>query len=149
MPLATKLSEFVDRMKLLLETHAEELGIPDDGVFYGDQTRIPTSPAVCIEGNSKAPELYGAGRMTEVTMSMYLLVYHSEVRDVSTNRRDADKLGEAICDLINADATFFDMAIHCYVTDMTSGYSTKVNTTMRAVRITWEAKTQERLPNAI
>jgi len=147
MTLATTLSEFGLRMQQLLEANSNALGIADGGIFYGDQERIPVSPAVCVEPNNKASELYGAGRMTQVKLTLFILVYHSEIRNITTNRLESDQLAEAICTLVNADATFFGMAIHCYVTDVTSGYSTKANTTMRASRITWEATTQERLPN--
>lgn len=148
MPLLTTLSQFGLQMKTLLETNAGTLGIADGGIFYGDQARIPVSPAVCVEPNNKSVDLYGAGRMTEVKITLYLLVYHSEIRDISSNREDADTLAEAIATLVNSSATFYGSAIHCYVTDVTSGYSTKSNTTMRATRITWEATTQERLPNS-
>jgi hypothetical protein len=147
MALATKISDFANKMVTLLEANAATLGIADGGVFYGDQLRVPVSPTVCVEPSSKTPTLYGAGRMTEVKIVLYLLVYHSDIRSISDNRRDADLLAEAICNLVNADGTFGGMCIHCYVNDVTSGFSTKTNTTMRATRITWEATTQERLPN--
>lgn len=149
MPLATKLSEFADRMIVLLNENTEELEIPDDGIFYGDQTRIPTSPCICVEPSTKVPTLKAAGRMTDVVITLYILVYHSEIRELTANRRDADLLAEDICDLVNFDPNFFGLAIHCYVTDVTSGYSNKVNGTIRTTRITWEATTQERLPNAV
>jgi hypothetical protein len=147
MALATKLSEVCDRLKLLLEAQAESLGIADDGVFYGDQERIPVSPAICVEPDLKRVELYGAGRMTKPVLRVYVLVYHSEIRDASSNRRDADKLAESVGDLLNTDGTFFGMAIHCYVSESQSGYATKQNGTLRCTRLTFELTTQERLPN--
>ena len=130
-----------------MKLEAVALGIADGGVFYGDQERIPASPAVCVEPNTKKVSLYGAGRMTEVFLEVYLLVYHSEIRDLQSNRRDADRLAEDIATLVNTDGTFFGLAIHCYVTEMQSGYSNKQNTTLRSTRITFQVETQERLPN--
>lgn len=147
MPLAVKLSEVVDRAIQLLNTNAEDLGIADNGVWYGDQERLPNYPAVCVEPDIKKSELYGAGRMTDVNIRVYLLVYHGEIRDVGTNRRDADKLAEAIADLFNTDGTFFGLAIHCFVSENQSGYSTKQNTTLRSSRLQFDLKSQERLLN--
>lgn len=146
MTLATKLSEVCDALVFKLEVAAPELGIADKGVFYGDQARLPVSPAVCVEPNEKRTNLYAVGRMTEVTLSVYILVYHSDVKDVASNRRDADILAEDISDLLNADAKLDNTAIHSYVTNVQSGYSTKANSTMRSTRITFEIETQERLP---
>lgn len=147
MPLVTKLSEVCDKLVLVLEGEAENLGIAEGGIFYGDQERLPVSPAVCVEPYTKKAEVYGAGRMTEVNFLVYILVYHSEIRDLSTNRRDADRLAEAIADLLNSVANFYEMAIHCFVSESQSGYSQKQNTTLRSTRITFEVKSQERLPN--
>lgn len=147
MSLAVRLSDVCDRLVLLFEDNAVDLGIADGGIFYGDQERIPVSPAVCVEPDVKKSELYGAGRMTEVNFRIYILVYHSELRNVQSNRRDADILAEDITDLLNADATFFGLAIHCYVSEAQSGYSNKQNTTLRSTRIQFELKSQERLPN--
>jgi hypothetical protein len=147
MTLATKLSEVCDRTVLLFREQAEGLGIEESAIFYGDQERIPISPAVCVEPGEKKVELYGAGRMTEVNFVVYILTYHSELRDLESNRRDADRLAETITDLLNADAGFFGLAIHCFVSNVSSGYATKTNNTLRASRITFELKSQERLPN--
>lgn len=147
MPLATKLSEVCDALVELLRDASEDLGIAEGGVFYGDQERIPVSPAVCVEPNTKKSVLKGAGRMTEVDLEVYLLVYHSDIRNVQANRRDADKLAEAIADLVNVDGTFSGLAIHCYVSESQSGYSNKQNTTLRSTRVTFALTSQERLPN--
>jgi hypothetical protein len=147
MALVTKLSEVCDRLVLLFRTQAPDLGIEEKAIFYGDQERIPISPAVCIEPGEKNVEMYGAGRMTELDLIVYVLAYHSEIQDLETNRRDADRLGETIADLLNADSNFFGLAIHCFVSNISSGYATKKGNTLRASRITFRLKSQERLPN--
>lgn len=142
----TTLSEACRDIVSNMTARAESLGIAEGGVFYGDQVRLPVSPAICVESNEKRVALYGAGRMTDIVLSVYILVYHSEVRDIESNREDADVLAEAICDVLNADAKFGDKATHSYVTNVQSGYSTKANNTMRSTRITFEIESQERLP---
>lgn len=143
----TKLSEACDKLVLLFQEWSEDLGLAEGAVFYGDQTRIPNSPAVCVEPNEKQPELYGAGRLTKVNLQLFILVYHSEMANAETNRRAADRLGEEIADRLNAMPTFFGEAIHCWVSNLASGYSTKQNSVMRAVRVTFDITIQERLPN--
>jgi hypothetical protein len=147
MALVTKLSEACDVLVQLFEDQAESLGIAEGGVFYGDQERIPVSPAVCVEPNVKKSALYGAGRMTEVALQVYVMVYHSELRDVGSNRKDADLLAETITDLLNSQANFYGNAIHCFVSEVQSGYSQKQNTTLRSTRVTFDIQSQERLPN--
>jgi hypothetical protein len=149
MPLATKLSEVCDRAKLLLEDEAATLGIAEGCIFYGDQDRLPGYPAVCVEPDVKPVEMYGAGRMTQIVLRIYILVYHGEVKNSeSTNRRDADILAETIADLFNADGTFFGLAIHAFVSEVKSGYSLKQQgTTVRSTRLQFDVKSQERLPN--
>jgi hypothetical protein len=147
MALAVKLSEVCDDLITMLAAQAEKYGIPDEGIFYGDQERIPVSPCICVEPYTKAATLYGAGRMTEVILQVYVLVYHSEIRDLESNRRDADRLAEDLSDLLNYDATFGGRAIHCFVSEVQSGYSQKQNTTVRSSKITFEVRSQERLNN--
>lgn len=147
MPLAVDLSTVGDWGVALMQANAQSLGIPDNGIFYGDQERIPVSPTVCVETGDKKAGLYGAGRMTELKLTIYFLVYHSEIRAVQSNRRDADILAETIGKLLNSDATMGGLAIHSFVNQISSGYATKQNTTMRASRIEFEVTSQERLPN--
>jgi hypothetical protein len=147
MTLATSLSTVCDALVSLLETNAEDLGIPVGGVFYGDQSKIPVSPAVCVEPDSKTSELYGAGRMTEVNFRVNILVYHSEIRNIESNRRDADLLAESIATLTHKDPTFGGLVIHCFTSEIQSGYATKDRSVIRTTRLTWTARSQERLPN--
>lgn len=147
MPLATKLSTVCDALVALLEAQAETLGIAEGGVFYGDQARLPVSPAVCVEPGLKSATMYGAGRMTELTLTVTVLVYHSEIKSIASNRRDADTLAEAVASLIVKSPTFNGLVIHCMVREVESGYSVKDRTTMRSTRLQWTATSQERLPN--
>jgi hypothetical protein len=141
------MSDFANGAIALLQANADTLGIAEGGIFYSDQLRIPVTPSVCVEPVNKNVELKASSRMTKVVITIYLLVYHSEVRNVELNRSDADLLAESIAKVFNADGTFGGTCIHNYITDITSGYSTKVSNTMRTTRLTWEITTQELLPN--
>jgi len=147
MALLTEMSELCDMLIALFIEEAEGLQVEEAGIFYGDQERIPTSPAICVEPDDKKSDLYGAGRMTEVDFVVYILCYHSELRAIQSNRRDADRLAERVTTLLNSNANFYGRAIHCFVSANSSGYATKQNNTFRANRITFNLKSQERLPN--
>jgi len=147
MTLLIHLSQVCDDVVERLKDWSEDLNVGEGDIYYGDQERIPRSPTLCVEPGEKKPELYGAGRMTEMIITVYVLVYHSEIKNTEENRRNADKLAEAIADRLNAIPTLDGGAIHCWVSNISSGYATKQNSTMRASRITFDVQTQERLPN--
>jgi hypothetical protein len=129
-----------------LEASADSLGLTD--VFFGDQDLIPRSPAACVEPGDKTRDLQGATRRTENVFTIYILVYHSEVRSPQSNRKDADTLAEAIESLIHSDATLGGLVRHCYVTQVQSGYARKQNALMRSSRITFEARNMTQLPSS-
>lgn len=135
---------FCDYLQDLLETNKASLGL--QMVTYGDQLKIPVSPMACIEPGVKHSELIAAHRGTEVTLTNYVIVYNSAITSVQQNRRDADVLAEAIETLINSKATANGLVIHCFVTDIASGYITKDTSVLRASKITINAVTRDRLP---
>jgi hypothetical protein len=127
-----------------LEIQAEELGIA--AIYYGDQERIPKSPTVCIEPDIKDSPLYAAGRQTRPMFTIYFLIYHSEVRNVQSNRRDSDALAERIEDFLNSDPQMGGLVVHGYVSQSASGYSPKTDSLMRSNRLTFTAESRHQLP---
>jgi len=120
-------------------------------VFYGDQRKIPRTPALCVEPGEKTRELNGAPRRTSVTMTNYLIVYHNPVTSASVIREEDDQRAEAIERFIHADPHFVDennedQVIQSLVTSIESGYQQKEGSLYRASRLTVEAQTQEQLP---
>jgi hypothetical protein len=137
--------------KLLTDNQAT-LGFAD--VFYGDQDRIPRTPAACVETGEKSRELVGAPRRTEVTITNYILVYHNPVKSVETIREEDDLLSELVESLVHQDpqmkdAEGEDQVIDSLVTSVESGYQQKSNTLFRASRITVEARSRVQLPSSI
>ena len=122
----------------------EDLGVT--AVFYGDQDLLPSSPCVCIETDDKVRVLRGATRRTDNTFTIYVLVYHSEVRSPQSNRQDADRLAEAIEAVLHLDPTLGTQVQHSYVTQLASGYVRKGGQLMRSSRLTFEAKNTTQLP---
>jgi hypothetical protein len=144
MPLTDKMSVIAEYMYNQLLTNMGTLGLA--AVYYGDQDKIPTTPVACVEPDTKTRTLNGAPRKTAVDLSLYVLVYHSGLRDPQSNRQDADILAERIEDFFHEDRTLGDQVIDCMVSTIESGYAQKTNDVMRASRLTLTARTQQMLP---
>ena len=130
-----------------------DLGVQD--VFYGDQNRIPRTPAICVEAGEKERELNGAPRRTLVDVTLYVLIYHGAIQSVQLNLEEVDSLAEEVESLIHQDPQFIDpndasgfpaQVIHSLVTRVEAGYQMRSNTIFRATRLTVVARVQEQLP---
>lgn len=145
MPLTTKLSVVCDALKTKVDVNAVTLGVK--AVYYGDQTKLPTTPVVCVEPDEVSQELNGVPRKTRVIIQAYLLVYHAAVTSPQTNRRQADILAESLVDLIHQDKDLGGLLIHCMVTNVASGYAQREGTLIRTSRITFQGQSQAQLPS--
>ena len=116
-------------------------------VFYGDQNRIPRTPALCVETGDKRRELNGAPRRTRVDMTIFFLVYHSTIADAQTNRENTDRMAFAVEDFIHQDPDLGGLIVHGMVTSIEPGFVSRGNTMYRASRITYEATSQIQLPS--
>jgi hypothetical protein len=128
----------------MLSTNAVALNLED--VFYGDQQRIPRTPAACVESGEKRRALKGAPRMTLVDITTYVIVYHYKLKSVQEIREDNDLLAEAIETLVHSDCKLGGYVIDSMVTSVESGYQMKGNSLFRASRLTIEARSQVLLP---
>lgn len=144
MALVEDLADFTDAVYNLFDGKLSDLGIR--AIFYGDQNRIPTTPALCVEPDDETSVYKGAPRMMLVTFRLYLLVYHSAITSPQENRRNSDTLAKDVKAVANADPTLGGLLIDSYVSNVASGYVVKDRTLMRASRITFEGRSQARLP---
>lgn len=145
MPLTWKLTPVCDYLLTLIETNMVSLGVK--AVFYGDQERLPVTPTVCIEPDQSENELKAARRFVGTTIRVYILIYHSKISSVETNRRGSDLMAEAIADLIHTEPTLAGLVIHGFVKNISSGYVNRERTVVRTSRITYEALSQAQLPS--
>jgi hypothetical protein len=147
MPLETEMSFFANKVYSDILNAMNIMALPFKGVYYGDQSRIPTTPIVCIEPNRKVRELDGVPRKTLVTIELYLLVYVDSLTNPEKNRRDSDAIVEQLEAFLHANPRLDDTCIHSLVTAIESGAVAKgQNTVMRASRLTFEITTQQKLP---
>lgn len=146
---------FATYLETLLITNAVSLGIsnqPDNtpAVYYGDQNRIPVTPAVCIDPGEKRSELNGAPRRTQVDLLCYILVYHNAIKGIEVVNKDTDALSESIETLIHAQgAQLGGIVINSLVSNLEYGYQTRGNTLYRVSRLTVEGRSQAQLPSSV
>ena len=140
------LNSVAKEIQSLLEADQVTLGLAD--VFYGDQSRIPRTPAACIEPGDKKREYVGAPRRTEVGFTVYVIVYHYSLQSIQETQNENDLLAESIETLIHSNVTLNGLVIDSLVSNIELGYQAKGNTMFRASKITIEAKSRVQLPMA-
>jgi hypothetical protein len=131
-----QLSKYCRKVFELVTEAKQALGLAD--VFYGDQNKIPRTPAACIVPDVKRRELKGAPRGVENILSTYILVYVSKVDDVQKNEESAIVIGEAIETYLHQFRDLQGLVVHCYCSAIEPGYRTREGTQFRAVRLTFE-----------
>lgn len=114
-------------------------------IFYGDQDKIPRTPAICIEPGTKRrtwPPL--PTLQSQNDFEIHFLIYHVRM-DASTQeaKMQADLLGDLIEEYINIshtrlkDADDNDLLIHGHVVESDPGYINRGTSRWHATNITW------------
>lgn len=146
-------SDIAKRIFDLLDAPANKLALLGayGAVFYGDQDKLPQTPAVCIEAGTSSRALQGAPDTVLVDHECYILVYHSKVQSVELNKRESEAYAEAIVAFLDPNIQLRNtsnadpIVIHGFCTGIDPGYSFKEGTLYSAVRITWNGKSKYRL----
>ena len=121
---------------------------------YGDQDRLPSTPAVCVEPGDKDRTLEGVPNMTLNEFTIFVMVYHNKVQDNQLTRRECDMLAYEIEAYLHEDLqlTLGDPAapalIHGFVRSNESGYSFKNGTLYRSARLTFYGKNKTSLADS-
>jgi len=131
-----------------IETNKGTFRIPVSVTFYGDQDRLPSTPAVCVEIGDKQRGLEGAPDMTRNELEVFILVYHNKVQNIEDTRRECDQIAFDIEHLLHQDLQLGGLVIQGYCTGHESGYTYKANTLYRSARLTWRGINKTRLPVA-
>lgn len=115
-------------------------------VLYGDQDKVPVSPLICVEPNTKPRSFNGVPRRTEINFEAYVIIYFGSLSDTQTIRRQCDLIAEAVEARLHSRPTCGNLVISSLVSNLESGVANKGGTLMRATRLTWTAKSQIMLP---
>lgn len=138
-------SEVSTRIHAILDFPAkkEVLIGPLGSLFYGDQDKLPTTPAVCVEAGTTSRTSVGAQRLTTHNHECFILVYHSKVQDVETNKLESEQIAEGIAKELDRNPFLVGpngeegVVIDGYCSRIDPGYAVKEGTLYKAVRIQW------------
>jgi len=141
------LLEFSESIEQLLIAHKDDLDLQE--IYFGDQDRIASTPAACIEPMTKDNNISpnAASRILTPILEVVVIVYHSAVQSTQQNVREVIAMAQNIEDLINNQINFGGTVISSYVARLESGFITKAGTPMRATRLSVIAKTRRTLPS--
>lgn len=123
-------------------------------VFYGDQNKIPRTPAICVEPGEKARSWPPLPTLrSENDLEVHFLVYYAAVTGSEELKFTADLLGEKLEEYIHAnhltlaDADGNPLVIHGNVVNVTPRYVRRNgnNTLFHASHLTWRAITKTQL----
>jgi ribosomal protein L17 len=144
MPLTDQLTDVAQFLFDLFTTNKAALGIQD--VWWGDQSKLPRTPALCVEPATKTRVLNGAPRRTSLTLNVSLLLFTSKIQDVQNNRKAVDELAESCEALVHLNPQMDGLVVHSLVDTFESGYATRSGTLYRATRLNVAATSQAMLP---
>lgn len=119
-----------------LNTNKFDLGLQD--VYYGDQVKIPRTPAVAVDTGDLSREIKAVQNFTEDTIEIYFLCYLSKVKTEEAARKQSEVLLETVLDFLDKDTTAGGNVIYGYVTRAEPGYVNRSGILMRSARVTWQ-----------
>lgn len=128
----------------LIAAAQTDLAISD--IWYGEQTKIPRTPAVEVITGQKVRNPAGAPRRVENLFECFVLVQAGQVQDAQLNLRLAEQLAESIETILHTDPTLGGIVFNNTVVRIESGVSTRSKTEFRAARLTVQAKSLTLLP---
>lgn len=131
--------------------------VPIQGVTYGDQDKLPSTPWVCIEPNDKVRDWPPTPTdMTEITIEVAIYIYYSDAdKDEATRRLIADQFAETVEEYFNVnhrqmkDQYGNQLVIYGYcVTNESAVAQRGTNALYKAARIIWRGRSKLRLTQA-
>jgi hypothetical protein len=144
-----KPSIVAQRIKLLFDDNKLALVGTDGMIFYGDQSRIPATPSLCVEAGQTARTLAGVGGngRVENALTCDIFYYYARVEEVQVSKLTVEQGGEAIVDLLDQNPTLArggdgGIVIHGFIDLIDPGYAIKNKTLWHAVRLRWTGKTK-------
>lgn len=145
-PCTDSLFVVADHIFTLLDTNKGTFTTPVQDVFYGDQSRIPRTPAITVQASTKVRELAGAPRRSQNTFEVFVNIFFSNVRDITLNHREADQLAEEVEAKIHENVTFDGKVINSMVVLNESGFLNRDDSQFRGNRLVVQAMSKKPLP---
>lgn len=129
----------------LLTLEMENLGFKD--VFYGDQEKLPRTPAACVEAAPFDRSLGGVGGKgrTDNILRVGVIIYFGKIQDVQINSKATEEMAEAVMDLLHRDVTLAGLVTHSFVTSIQPGYSARPDAILKASRVNWQGQSKTQI----
>jgi|ERR1700760_2459850 len=134
-------------LKLLDPTNMTNLGLK--AAWYGDQSLLPTTPAVCVAPGNKKREFQGATFRTLNEIETYVWVYYGKIQDVQQNLHSATTLADNIETLVHSDLTLGGNVISVLCTTNEPGMINKSGVWMMGARLTFLSTSKTTLPQQV
>lgn len=131
-------------MHEILKARLEGSPLGFRGVWIGDETLIPETPAVSIMG-SKNRNMAETGWVTVNTFDFTIVIYHAELGSQNINRLDSIKLAESLESYLHQDRLLGDKVFTSHVTSITPGFSERAQQIMVSTRLEWQARSKTRM----
>jgi|SRR5215469_1060307 len=144
MPLTASAETVATAIMNAIRTQMVALGVQQ--VYYGDQTQLPQTPAVCVSPGNKTREFQGASLRTMNTFETYVFVYFGKVQDVQQNLHAAQTLADAIEPVVQADMTLGGLVIWTLCTQNEPGMINRMGGLMMGNRMTFQSVSKTQLP---
>jgi hypothetical protein len=125
---------------------AQKVALGIQQTYYGDQTQLPQTPAVCVSPGNKNREFQGASLTTMNTFETYVYVYFGKVQDVQANLHAAQTLADAIEPVVQTDQTLGGIVIWTLCIQNEPGMINKMGSLMMGNRMTFQSASKTRLP---
>ncbi len=123
---ADVVQHMIDKLTAVHITATSDL----EAVYYGDQGRIPKTPAAAVMAGplSRTIELSGAASWYDLEFTSYIMLYHGLLADLQTITKATDQLATTLVSTLNVNRQMDDsggdaQAIHSYVTGTDPGFA--------------------------
>ena len=144
MPLTASSETVANAILNAITAQMVSLGIKQ--TYYGDQTQLPETPAVCVSPGNKQREFQGASLTTMNTFETYVYVYFGKIQDVQQNLHAAQTLADAIEPVVQADMTLGGLVIWTLCIQNEPGVINRMGSLMMGNRMTFQCASKTRLP---
>jgi hypothetical protein len=119
------------------------LGLAD--VYYGEQAAIPDVPAATVEMGSKERAYNQTGLQTNLLVNIAVVIYHGQVADVQTTKKELDQYVQAVEDKLHEDNTLGGLVISGIVVSVEPGVAVVGRSQFYAHRLIWQGMIKERI----
>lgn len=142
----SSLFEVAEKIFEIYTAHLVALEVDAKDLYWGDQVKIPRTPAICVEPMEQTlPLITALGQQprVDITHEVHILLYTAKLTDSQTQRREADAFAEACKDVLHIPnqgltnlAGTNGVVLSGNVVRTNYGYARR--NTLRSTRLVWQ-----------